>query len=161
MDLKYLYLYTVRPQAQSDDQEMSTPRYYERVQASRCHPDGAKLTNEHRVPGYALCGRGNGLDRAAAQRARRVAEQPGVDARQVERVPAPRQAPRRLAGLKVLEADGAAGPVAGGGVVQGGALGEGHGRERLDAGGRHALRRRRRGARLEHVRQCRRHLPER
>jgi hypothetical protein len=131
------------------------------MQAStRCHPDGAnQLANVHCVPCCVLCSRGHGLDRAAAQRARRVPEQPGVDARQVERVPALRQAPRRLAGLEVLEADGAAGPVAGGGV-QGGALGEGHGRERLDGGGRHALRGGG-GARLEHVRQCRRHLAER
>jgi hypothetical protein len=46
--------------------------------------------------------RAGGLDRAAAQRARRVPEQPDVDARQVERVPTLRQPPRRLAGLEVL-----------------------------------------------------------
>lgn len=85
---------------------------------------------------------------AAAQRAGRVPEQPDVDARQVERVPAPRQPPRRLAGLEVLQADGAPGPVAAG---AGGRGGEGRDGERLDGGGRHAL-----GAGLEHVRQRRR-----
>jgi hypothetical protein len=44
-----------------------------------------------------------GLDRATTQWARGVPEQPDVDARQVERVPALRQAPRRLACLEVLQ----------------------------------------------------------
>jgi hypothetical protein len=42
------------------------------------------------------------LDRAAAQGAGGVPEQPAVDARQVERVAAHRQAPRALAGLELL-----------------------------------------------------------
>lgn len=44
----------------------------------------------------------DGLDRAPAQGAGGVPEQPAVDARQVERVAAHRQAPRAVAGFELL-----------------------------------------------------------
>nr|ACN31177.1 unknown [Zea mays] len=83
------------------------------------HGDGVAVRAAGALLGHspAACGTGTGRlgvhDGAAARRARAAGQQPGVDARDVERVAAPRQHAHLLAVRELAEADGAHVPAPG------------------------------------------------